>query len=88
MPEVELDEGNEDAPTAAANGISTLRNSLLPDGSLSARFTTTAGPDLKQVSGSVYVGSHDGVEQRVLWIRIDERLIPTGWPLLHAFSVY
>lgn len=58
-----------------------LRNSLLPEGSLSARFTTTAGPNLSPVSGTIYVGAHVGQEQRVLWIKIEERLIPTGQTL-------
>jgi translation initiation factor 2D len=53
---------------------------LLPDNALSARFTTTAGPDLKQVSGTIYVGSHEGTngEQRVLWVKVWDRMYPTG----------
>ena len=74
----------EPAEAEEHNTISTkptlgdLRNSLLPEGSLSARFTTTAGPNLSPVSGTVYVGAHEGLDQRVLWIKIEERLIPTG----------
>jgi translation initiation factor 2D len=60
------------------NGLAALRNSLLPDSSQTARFTTTAGPDLKTVSGTVYVGAHPGKEQRILWVRIEERMFPTG----------
>jgi translation initiation factor 2D len=60
-----------------------LRNSLLPDNALSARFTTTHGPDLKLVSGTVYVGSHNGDEQRVLWTKIDDRMYPTVYTLWH-----
>jgi translation initiation factor 2D len=52
---------------------------------LSARFTTTAGPDLKQVSGTVYVGSHEGTggEQRVLWAKVDDKMYPTVYTLWH-----
>jgi translation initiation factor 2D len=52
---------------------------------LSARFTTTAGPDLKQVSGTVYVGSHDstGGEQRILWVKVFEKMYPTVYTLWH-----
>lgn len=73
-----------------------LRNSLLPDNAQSARFTTTHGPDLKQASGTVYVGSQDGEESRILWFQIEGRLYPsvyTLWrnpdivPLLHTPSI-
>lgn len=69
------DNGEQIAP---AVGLGALRNSLLPENALSARFTTTAGPDLRQVSGMVYAGAHPGEEQRMLWFRVEERLIPTG----------
>lgn len=68
----------EHDPASINLTLGELRNSLLPEGSLSARFTTTAGPNLTQVSGTVYVGAHPGEEQRVLWIKIEERLVPTG----------
>ena len=77
----------------ATNAHTTLRNSLLPDNAQSARFTTTQGPDLKQASGTVYVGSHDGEEARILWFQLDGRMYPsvyTLWrtadlvPLLHT----
>ncbi|KAL9018022.1 MAG: hypothetical protein Q9185_004691 [Variospora sp. 1 TL-2023] len=80
----------------AAVNIGAIRNTLLPENSLSARFTTTAGKELKQVSGTVYVGTHPGEEQRVLWIKLEERLIPTVYtlwrnpmtvPLLHTPDV-
>ena len=58
--------------------LGAIRNSLMPENALSARFNTTAGPDLKQVSGTVYAGAHTGEEQRILWVRIEERLLPTG----------
>ena len=70
-----------------------LRNSLLPDNTQSARFTTTQGPDLKQASGTVYVGSYNGEEGRILWFQLEGRIYPsvyTLWrhpdivPLLHT----
>ena len=67
----------EEKATATTEQTS-LRNSLLPDNIQSARFTTTHGPDLKQVSGTVYVGSHPGEDQRVLWFKIDEQMYPSG----------
>ena len=57
--------------------LADIRNSLLPDNALSARYTTTVGPDLSQVSGTVYAGAHDE-DQRILWYTIEEKLIPTG----------
>lgn len=82
-PPTEENEENEDDPeirakAAAVARQTALRSSLLPENALSARFMTTAGPNLKQVSGSVYVGAHPGEEQRVLWARTDERMFPTG----------
>jgi translation initiation factor 2D len=70
------------APTA---GLTALRKSLLPENALSARFTTTAGPDLKQISGTVYVGSHEGTrsEQRVLWAKVGDKMYPTVYTLWH-----
>ncbi|KAL5342366.1 hypothetical protein BJX70DRAFT_356572 [Aspergillus crustosus] len=71
--------------------LTSIRNALLPENCLSARFTTTAGPDLREVQGTVYVGSHshsDG-EERVLWFKIDQgpgaekRLYPTVYTLWH-----
>ncbi|OQN99652.1 hypothetical protein B0A48_14794 [Cryoendolithus antarcticus] len=70
-----------------------LRSSLLPDNVQSARFTTTHGPELKQISGTIYVGSQDGTDSRILWWQIDGRMYPsiyTLWnhpgivPLLHT----
>lgn len=69
------DQNDQDAHNLS---LGDLRNSLLPEGSQSARFTTTAGANLSQVSGTVYVGAHPGQEQRILWIKIEERLFPTG----------
>ncbi|KAH0612194.1 uncharacterized protein H6S33_010246 [Morchella sextelata] len=81
--------------------VTALRNRLLPENCLSAKFTTTAGPDLATVAGTVYVGVHpeDGGgkgEQRPLWVRAgDEEMFPTVYtlwknptllPLLHTHS--
>ncbi|KAL8698046.1 MAG: hypothetical protein Q9224_002030 [Gallowayella concinna] len=83
------EQGND----TATLGIGAIRNRLLPENSQSARFTTTAGKDLKQVSGTIYVGAHPTQELRVLWIKIEERIIPTVYtlwsnpglvPLLHT----
>lgn len=80
----------------ATNAHTQLRNSLLPDNIQSARFTTTHGPDLKQVSGTVYVGHHDGEEARILWFQIEKAIYPsvyTLWrnpdvvPLLHTPNI-
>jgi translation initiation factor 2D len=63
--------------------LASIRNALLPENTQSAKFTTTAGPDLKVVSGTVYIGSYTGDDQRILWYRIDEQMYPTGksrWP--------
>ncbi|KAF2854999.1 hypothetical protein T440DRAFT_464313 [Plenodomus tracheiphilus IPT5] len=70
------------APTA---GLTALRRSLLPENALSARFTTTAGPDLKLVSGTIYVGSHEGTggQQRVLWAKVGDTMYPTVYTLWH-----
>lgn len=85
-------ENVEERTTAVAEKTA-LRNSILPDNALSARFTTTHGPDLKQVSGAVYAGSHNGEEQRILWFKVDDGLYPTVYtlwknpgivPLLHT----
>ncbi|KAI4104945.1 MAG: hypothetical protein L6R37_002988 [Teloschistes peruensis] len=87
------DHNPENGQETATIGIGAIRNALLPENTQSARFTTTIGKDLKQVSGTVYVGAHPGEEQRVLWIKIEERLIPTVYtlwvnpklmPLLHT----
>ncbi|KAK5118586.1 hypothetical protein LTR85_008051 [Meristemomyces frigidus] len=77
----------------ATTAHTSLRNSLLPDNLQSARFTTTHGPELKKASGTVYIGSHDSEEARILWFQIEGRMYPsvyTLWrhpdivPLLHT----
>ncbi|KAJ4320875.1 hypothetical protein N0V94_003174 [Neodidymelliopsis sp. IMI 364377] len=71
--------------TASTAGLTAARKSLLPENALSARFTTTAGPDLRQVSGTIYVGSHEGTggEQRILWVKVGEKMYPTVYTLWH-----
>jgi translation initiation factor 2D len=69
---------NQDEEQAGSGGIGLLRNSLLPEGALSARFSTTVGADLKTVNGTVYAGSHPDEEMRILWIKLDEKIIPSG----------
>ncbi|TKA25534.1 hypothetical protein B0A50_05395 [Salinomyces thailandicus] len=70
-----------------------LRNALLPDNLQAAKFTTTHGPELKKLNGTVYIGSHDGEETRILWFQVEGRMYPsvyTLWknpgmvPLLHT----
>jgi len=70
---------------ASTAGLTALRKSLLPENALSARFTTTAGPDLKQVSGTIYVGSHEGTsgEPRILWVKVHDKTYPTVYTLWH-----
>ncbi|KAJ5082617.1 RNA binding protein Ligatin/Tma64 [Penicillium argentinense] len=72
-----------------APNLSSIRSALLPENSLTARFTTTAGPDLREVQGVVYVGAHPGEDERVLWFKVehgpgsDKKLYPTVYTLWH-----
>ncbi|KAL9110984.1 MAG: hypothetical protein Q9227_004599 [Pyrenula ochraceoflavens] len=66
--------------------LTSVRAALLPENCQSARFTTHSGPDAKLVSGTVYVGSHPGQEERILWIQMGQntpRLYPTVYTLWH-----
>ncbi|KAJ5166857.1 uncharacterized protein N7482_005638 [Penicillium canariense] len=85
-----------DAPDGAPNTasattptLSSIRNALLPENSLTARFTTTAGPDLREVQGIVYVGTLPDGDERVLWFKVehgpgaDKRMYPTVYTLWH-----
>ncbi|KAJ5902118.1 Translation initiation factor SUI1 [Penicillium taxi] len=73
-------------PTSSLN-LTAIRNSLLPENVLTARFTTTAGPDLQKVQGIVYVGAHSDEDERVLWFKVEQgpgsnkRLYPTVYTL-------
>lgn len=89
----QANDGSAEQKAEATTARLNLRNSLLPDNVQSARFTTTHGPDLKQASGSVYVGSQNGEDARILWWQIDGKMYPsvyTLWkntdivPLLHT----
>ena len=82
----------DDAPSSengAANNqptqtLTSLRNALLPEGTSSAKFSTTHGPNGSLVSGTVYVGSQAGQEERILWFQIGgDQLIPTVYTLWH-----
>lgn len=90
---------SDPASNPTSSSLTTIRNAILPDNSLSARFTTTAGPQLSEVQGTVYVGTHPGSEERVLWFKLetgpgsDGRYYPTVYtlwnnpnivPLLHT----
>ncbi|KAK4542703.1 hypothetical protein LTR36_006275 [Oleoguttula mirabilis] len=89
-----------DATPEQKAGVTTahtsLRSSLLPDNLQSARFTTTHGPELKKASGTVYIGSHEGEDGRILWFQLEGRMYPsvyTLWrhpdlvPLLHTHEI-
>lgn len=88
-PENPTEATSDAAPSIGSPNLSSIRNALLPDNSLAARFTTTAGPDLREVQGTVYVGAHPGEEERVLWFKVehgpgaDKRLYPTVYTLWH-----
>ncbi|PGH00570.1 hypothetical protein AJ79_08173 [Helicocarpus griseus UAMH5409] len=72
-----------------ATTLTALRKSLLPENTMSGRFTTTAGPDLKPIQGTIYVGSHGDDDERILWVRpeqgvgTDGRIYPTIYTLWH-----
>lgn len=77
---VEVPAAQEDISSETATPLSSVRKALLPDNALSAKFNTTVGPQLKEVNGTVYVGSHGSHDQRVLWVKIGETLYPSGRP--------
>ena len=87
MPGNVQEQGDKNEEVSSTLSLGSLRNSLMPENALSAKFNTTVGPDLKQVSGTVYAGAHPGEEQRILWFKIEERLIPTGRRIIaHHFG--
>ncbi|KAK8043953.1 hypothetical protein PG994_012791 [Apiospora phragmitis] len=82
-------------PSSQPATLSSLRNSLLPDSTSSARFTTTSGPNQTLLIGTIYVGAHPGQDERILWFQVGKapRMIPTVYtlwqnpdlvPLLHT----
>lgn len=87
VPTTPAGDASDPAASGPSSNLSTIRNALLPDNSQTARFTTTAGPDLKEVQGIVYVGAHPDGEDRVLWFKLehgpgaDRRLYPTVYTL-------
>jgi len=87
VPSIETSSDETNAGSAPLPTLSSIRNSLFPENSLTARFTTTSGPDLQEVQGIVYVGAHPGEEERVLWFKVehgpgyDKRLYPTVYTL-------
>lgn len=95
IPENTTDSRMTESTLQPTETLSSLRGSLLPESSLSARFTTTTGPNSSPVSGTVYVGAHPGQPERILWLQFgqDKRLYPTVYtlwqnpaiiPLLHT----
>ncbi|KAL4978393.1 hypothetical protein BDW66DRAFT_19223 [Aspergillus desertorum] len=89
IPTTPSESGDDGLANPAQPTLTSIRNTLLPEDCLSARFTTTAGPDLREVQGTVYVGTHNDGEERVLWFKIDQgpgaekRLYPTVYTLWH-----
>ncbi|EFW13882.1 hypothetical protein D8B26_005942 [Coccidioides posadasii str. Silveira] len=87
-PTTSEDNGNSEGQTSGTT-IATVRNALLPENTQSARFTTTAGPNLQSVQGTIYVGTHPGGDERVLWFRLEQgpgtdgRIYPTVYTLWH-----
>ncbi|KAL4754899.1 hypothetical protein BDW72DRAFT_164600 [Aspergillus terricola var. indicus] len=89
IPSTPAEAGDVTPANPAQPTLTSIRNALLPENCLSARFTTTAGPDLREVQGTVYVGTHSDGEERALWFKIDQgpgaekRLYPTVYTLWH-----
>ena len=79
--------GKNHPPASTSPNLSAIRSSILPENSQSARFTTTAGAQHREVQGTVYVGAHpeDAGEERVLWFKLDSdgRFYPTVYTLWH-----
>lgn len=80
VPDTENDTSSGTQPT-----LSSIRNSLLPESTSSARFTTSSGPDATLVAGTVYIGAHSGQDKRILWFqsKTDAKLMPTVYTLWH-----
>ncbi|KAK6498520.1 hypothetical protein TWF481_011108 [Arthrobotrys musiformis] len=85
-------------PTAASSSttptidpaITALRNTLLPESTVAAKFTTTLGPQLTPVNGIIYSGVHadssvltDG-KTRPLWVKSDEGWFPSVYTCWEA----
>lgn len=89
IPSTEPSPDDSATSNAPSPNLTTVRNSILPENALSGRFTTTTGPDLREVQGTVYVGTHPESEERILWFKFehgpgaDQRLYPTVYTLWH-----
>ncbi|KAI5456482.1 hypothetical protein BGZ63DRAFT_95413 [Mariannaea sp. PMI_226] len=75
----------DDASSSLQSGLASVRNSLLPEVTSSARFTTLTGPNSVLVTGTVYVGAHLDKDERILWFQHGKnpKLIPTVYTLWH-----
>ncbi|KAF5004239.1 hypothetical protein FDECE_9268 [Fusarium decemcellulare] len=75
----------DDASPDTQQTLSSLRTSLLPESTSSARFTTSSGPNLALVSGTIYVGAYPDQDERILWFQLGKnpKLIPTVYTLWH-----
>ncbi|KAF5024470.1 hypothetical protein F66182_3410 [Fusarium sp. NRRL 66182] len=87
--QVPLPEPRTTGDDASSSAQSTLRNSLLPESTSSARFITPSE------QGTIYIGAYPGQDERVLWFQTGKNpcLIPTVYtlwrnpnlvPLLHT----
>ncbi|KAK5109216.1 hypothetical protein LTR62_007198 [Meristemomyces frigidus] len=89
----QADEQTPEQNAEATAAHTALRNSLLPDNVQAARFTTTHGPNLELVSGTVYIGQAPNEDSRILWWQLEGTLYPSVYilwrhpdmvPLLHT----
>jgi hypothetical protein len=79
VPDKPPDDASAEDKAAAAAALTDLRNALLPESAMAARFSTTVGAEARTVGGSVYAAAlAPGGEVRVLWVKVDERMYPTG----------
>ncbi|KAK6360820.1 hypothetical protein TWF730_006942 [Orbilia blumenaviensis] len=84
----------EEPSTSTTNtidpAVTALRNALLPESTVAAKFTTTLGPQLSPVNGIIYSGVHhdsatltDG-KTRPLWVKSDEGWFPSVYTCWEA----
>ncbi|KAF2671586.1 hypothetical protein BT63DRAFT_369624 [Microthyrium microscopicum] len=83
LPPKPANDASPEDKAAATVKLTSLRNALLPENVQAAKFSTTAGPDLKNVNGTVYIGAHSGGDVRVLWVHVSDRLWPSIYTLWH-----
>ncbi|KAK6514474.1 hypothetical protein TWF281_004674 [Arthrobotrys megalospora] len=91
-PTPEAESSTSASTNAPDPALTALRNTLLPDSTVAAKFTTTLGPDLHPVNGIIYSGSHaessilsDG-KARPLWVKTDEGWFPTVYTCWEAIK--